>query len=330
MREDMKQTTLTVENLKTHFFTRGGVAKAVDGVSFSIKAGEILGLVGESGSGKSMTGYSIMGLIDSPGEVIDGSIKLKGRELRGLPEAEMRAIRGDRIAMIFQDPMMTLNPVLRIDTQMIEAIVAHRKVSEGEARAQARAALARVGIPSPDERLLAYPHQFSGGMRQRVAIAIALLNEPDLIICDEPTTALDVTIQGQILYEMQKLCRESGTALIWITHDLSVVAALADSVCVMYAGKIIESGSVKDVIERSTHPYTRGLIASAPSRNPRGRPLSQISGSTPSLLNLPAGCAFRERCSRASADCLDEPVLVSSGGRTFRCFHPFENSGEKS
>lgn len=323
----MNQPTLIVDNLKTHFFGRSGVAKAVDGVSFSIQPGEILGLVGESGSGKSMTGYSIMGLIDPPGRVVDGSIKLKGKELRGLSEREMRAIRGDRIAMIFQDPMMTLNPVLRIDTQMIEAIAAHRQVSARRAREMARDALARVGIPSPDERLLAYPHQFSGGMRQRVAIAIALLNAPDLIICDEPTTALDVTIQAQILYEMQKLCRESGTALIWITHDLSVVAGLADTVSVMYAGKVIESGSVKDVLERPLHPYTQGLIASAPSRNPRGRPLKQIPGSTPSLLNLPSGCAFRERCAYANADCINDPVQTVTDGRTFRCYHPIEFGG---
>jgi peptide/nickel transport system ATP-binding protein len=236
----------------------------------------------------------------------------------------MRSIRGDRIAMIFQDPMMTLNPVLRIDTQMIEAVLAHRNVSREKARSMARDALVRVGIPSPDERLLSYPHQFSGGMRQRVAIAIALLNEPDLIICDEPTTALDVTIQAQILYEMQKLCRECGTALIWITHDLSVVAGLADKVCVMYAGRIIESGSVKDVLDHPMHPYTSGLIASAPSRNARGARLRQIPGATPSLLNLPSGCAFRERCSRATADCVHEPLLQATNGRQFRCFHPVQ------
>ena len=217
---------------------------------------------------------------------------------------------------------MTLNPVLRIDTQMMEAVLAHHHMSQDAARALCRDALARVGIPSPDERLLAYPHQFSGGMRQRVAIAIALLNKPDLIICDEPTTALDVTIQGQILYEMQKLCRESGTALIWITHDLSVVAGLADTVGVMYAGKIVESGSVQQVLEQPRHPYTHGLIASAPSRNPRGQPLRQIRGMTPSLLNLPAGCAFRERCDSATAACQAEPELRATDGRTLRCFHP--------
>ena len=314
--------TLSVANLKTQFSTRAGIVKAVDDVSFSVMPGQIMGLVGESGSGKSMTGYSIMGLIDKPGEVAGGSILLQGRELRDLSPEAMRAVRGDRIAMIFQDPMMTLNPVLRIDTQMMEAVLAHHAVSKSTARTMSRDALARVGIPSPDERLLAYPHQFSGGMRQRVAIAIALLNKPDLIICDEPTTALDVTIQGQILYEMQKLCRESGTALIWITHDLSVVAGLADTVCVMYAGKIVESGTVQQVLDQPRHPYTHGLIASAPSRNPRGQPLRQIRGMTPSLLNLPSGCAFRERCDSASAACAVQPALQEFDGRALRCFHP--------
>jgi peptide/nickel transport system ATP-binding protein len=314
--------TLCVSHLQTQFATRAGIVKAVDDVSFSVMPGQIMGLVGESGSGKSMTGYSIMGLIDRPGEVVGGSILLQGKELRGLSSEAMRAVRGERIAMIFQDPMMTLNPVLRIDTQMMEAVFAHHDVSKDTARAMARDALARVGIPSPDERLLAYPHQFSGGMRQRVAIAIALLNKPALIICDEPTTALDVTIQGQILYEMQKLCRESGTALIWITHDLSVVAGLADTVSVMYAGKIVESGTAHQVLEHPRHPYTHGLIASAPSRNPRGQPLRQIRGMTPSLLNLPVGCAFRDRCDHATPACTAQPALQEFDGRALRCFHP--------
>jgi peptide/nickel transport system ATP-binding protein len=314
--------TLQVDNLTTQFVTREATVTAVDNVSFSVQPGQIMGLVGESGSGKSMTGYSIMGLIDAPGKITDGRILLKGQDLRQMSAERMRQIRGDRIAMIFQDPMMTLNPVLRVDTQMMEAVFAHRKVSKEQARDLSRDALARVGIPSPDERLLAYPHQFSGGMRQRVAIAIALLNKPDLIICDEPTTALDVTIQGQILYEMQKLCRESGTALIWITHDLSVVAGLADTVSVMYAGKIVESGDVHQVLEHPRHPYTHGLIASAPSRNPHGQPLKQIPGMTPSLRNLPSGCAFRERCSRATSACIEVPALQTVDGRALRCFHP--------
>ena len=316
------QPTLDVRNLTTQFTARAGIATAVNDVSFSVLPGQIMGLVGESGSGKSMTGYSIMGLIDSPGKVTAGQVLFKGADLRSLSPSAMRNVRGDRIAMIFQDPMMTLNPVLRIDTQMMEAVLAHHPVGRETARAMSRDALARVGIPSPDERLLGYPHQFSGGMRQRVAIAIALLNKPDLIICDEPTTALDVTIQGQILFEMQKLCRESGTALIWITHDLSVVAGLADTVCVMYAGKIVESGTVEQVLEHPRHPYTFGLIGSAPSRNPRGQPLRQISGMTPSLLNLPSGCAFRSRCERASEICSTPPPLALVDDQSFRCFYP--------
>lgn len=322
------QPTLSVQNLQMHFSAREGVVKAVEDVSFSVAPGQIMGLVGESGSGKSMTAYSIMGLIDAPGNIVGGKILFQGRNLLELSPEAMRRVRGNRIAMIFQDPMMTLNPVLRIDTQMIEAVLAHQDVGKAAARAMARDALLRVGIASPDERLLAYPHQFSGGMRQRVAIAIALLNKPDLIICDEPTTALDVTIQGQILYEMQKLCRESGTALIWITHDLSVVAGLADTVCVMYAGKIVESGSVREVLEQPRHPYTHGLIASSPSNNKRGEPLRQIPGMTPSLLNLPSGCAFRTRCKRATATCATTPPLTIAGARTLRCFHPIAEAIE--
>jgi peptide/nickel transport system ATP-binding protein len=239
----------------------------------------------------------------------------------------MRHVRGRRIAMIFQDPMMTLNPVLRIDTQMIEAIQAHERVGRAEARRRARDALGQVGIPSPDERLMAYPHQFSGGMRQRVAIAIALLNRVELIVADEPTTALDVTIQGQILFEMQRLARETGTALIWITHDLSVVASLADEVCVMYAGRIVERGGVDDVLDRPAHPYTAGLIGSVPSRNRRGAPLQQIPGVMPSLLALPPGCSFAPRCAHADARCATEPpVSVLAPGREVRCVRPLRGA----
>ena len=321
-------TVLKVDNLRTHFFTKAGVVKAVDDVSFSIDKGQILGLVGESGSGKSMTGYSIMGLIDPPGRVVEGRIMLNGEDVTAHSNEQWRALRGNRVAMIFQDPMMTLNPVLRIDTQMIEAIIAHEKISHAAARSRCRDALARVGIPSPDERLLAYPHQFSGGMRQRVAIAIALLNKPDLIICDEPTTGLDVTIQGQILFEMQALCRESGTALLWITHDLSVVAGLADNVAVMYAGRIVEQGSTAALLDHPLHPYTKGLLDSVPSRNVKGRPLKQIPGMTPSLTNLPQGCAFRTRCDRATDTCLTAPLLEAADGRTLRCFHPVSQTPE--
>ena len=236
----------------------------------------------------------------------------------------MRQLRGNRIAMIFQDPMMTLNPVLRIDTQMIEAILAHDDVPEARRCARARDALARVGIPSPDERLEAYPHQFSGGMRQRVAIAIALLNRPDLIIADEPTTALDVTIQGQILYEVQKLARETGTALIWITHDLSVVAGLADRVCVMYAGRIVEQGRASEVLDAPAHPYTQGLLDSRARRATHAaQRLRQIPGMTPSLLDLAPGCAFRERCSAPTPSAAQpaDAVRDADAGRGVRCHH---------
>ena len=319
----MTTPTLEVVDLKTHFFTKTGVVKAVDGVSFKVGKGEVMGLVGESGSGKTVTGFSVIGLVDPPGEVVDGKILFHGQNLLALSDEEMRDLRGSKIAMIFQDPMMTLNPVLRIDTQMIEAVRAHKEVSRDEAYRRARETLVAVGIASPDERLRAYPHQFSGGMRQRVAIAIALLNEPDLIIADEPTTALDVTIQAQILYEAQKLCRRTGTAMIWITHDLTVVAGLADRICVMYAGRDVEHGSVDQVLDTPLHPYTHGLIGSVPSRNRRGQPLHQIPGMTPSLLNLPPGCAFRTRCPRATDVCMEEPRVTAHGnGRSVRCFHP--------
>jgi len=325
----MTAPTLEVRDLQTHFFTRAGVVKAVDGVSFSVGRGKVMGLVGESGSGKSVTGFSIIGLVDPPGRIAGGSILFQGRDLAKLSEEEMRDLRGNRIAMIFQDPMMTLNPVLRIDTQMIETVKAHKKVSMEEARQRARDTLGMVGIPSPDERLKAYPHQFSGGMRQRVAIAIALLHEPQLIVADEPTTALDVTIQGQILAEVQKLCATTGTSMIWITHDLSVVAGLADDIAVMYAGRIVEKGVVGEVLDKPLHPYTHGLIGSVPSRNKRGEALRQIPGMTPSLLNLPKGCAFRARCPRASEACLAEPVMAEIlPGRDVRCIHPHLEASE--
>ncbi len=315
--------TLEVRNLRTHFFTRAGVVKAVDDVSFTVARGKVLGLVGESGSGKTVTGFSIMGLVDPPGRIVGGSILFQGRDLAKLTDEEMRHLRGNRIAMIFQDPMMTLNPVLRIDTQMIETVQAHETVSEAEARSRARDALGMVGIPSPDERLKSYPHQFSGGMRQRVAIAIALLHRPDLIVADEPTTALDVTIQGQILAEVQKLAATTGTSLIWITHDLSVVAGLADDIAVMYAGKIVEYGDVGEVLDGPLHPYTHGLIGSVPGRNRRGEPLRQIPGMTPSLLSLQPGCAFRARCPRAQEDCQVMPELLAwRPRREARCHHP--------
>ncbi|GAB4394619.1 MAG: ABC transporter ATP-binding protein [Kiloniellaceae bacterium] len=328
--ETLSGPTLDVRDLKTHFFTKEGVVKAVDGVSFQVAPGEVLGLVGESGSGKSITGFSILGLVDAPGRIAGGEIRFQGRDLVPLAESERRKLRGSKIAMIFQDPMMTLNPVLRIDTQMTEAVLAHRDVSKERALEIAREALVKVGIASPDERLASYPHQFSGGMRQRVAIATAFLNEPELIIADEPTTALDVTIQGQILHEAQTLCRETGTAMIWITHDLAVVAGLADHICVMYAGRIVEQGPIDAVLDQPAHPYTVGLIGSVPSRNRRGGRLFQIPGMTPSLLNLPEGCAFRSRCPRADDACREEPpVRPASEGRQVRCVHPHDEPLEE-
>ncbi len=323
--------TLDVRDLKTHFFTKAGVARAVDGVSFTVGKGEVVGLVGESGSGKSVTGFSIIGLVDPPGRVVSGEVRFNGRNLLDLDAEKMRSLRGNRIAMIFQDPMMTLNPVLRVDTQMVETIRAHdASVSKRDALARARDALGQVGIPAPDERLKSYPHQFSGGMRQRVAIAIALLNKPDLIIADEPTTALDVTIQGQILHEAQKLCRETGTSMIWITHDLAVVAGLADKICVMYGGRIVEQGGIDDVLDHPVHPYTRGLLGSVPGHNTRGQRLYQIPGMAPSLLNLPEGCAFQARCPKADSACKAEPEITEPvPGREIRCFHPHLDQDEE-
>ena len=324
---------LDVRGLKTHFASRDGVVKAVDGVDLTVGRGEVVGLVGESGSGKSITGLSILGLVDPPGRIVGGEVLFDGVDLTTQDDRAMRALRGDRIAMIFQDPMMTLNPVLSIGTQMIETLVAHPRsppLSAAAMRARAIDGLARVGLASPQERLASYPHQLSGGMRQRVAIAIALLNDPDLVVCDEPTTALDVTIQAQILALMQARVAADGLSLIWITHDLTVVAGLADRVAVMYAGRIVESGTTAQIIETPRHPYTRGLIDSTPAAlaqrpgdRSRSRRLRPIPGSPPSLAHLPVGCPFRPRCPNAQDDCRrDPPTVVDETGRSLRCFHP--------
>jgi peptide/nickel transport system ATP-binding protein len=256
---------------------------------------------------------------------VAGSIRFLGEELVGQSEARWQRLRGGRIAMIFQDPMMTLNPVLRVETQMIETVRAHQKVSRAAAREASLQALQRVGIPAPAARLRAYPHQLSGGMRQRGAIAIAFLNRPALIIADEPTTALDVTVQAQILYEAQTLCRETGTAMLWITHDLAVVAGLAERIAVMYAGRIVETGTTDDIIDRPLHPYTRGLLGSVPDPDRAGERLTQIPGVMPSLLGLPSGCAFRDRCPRADGECASAPPGPSEpvAGRVVRCVRPY-------
>jgi peptide/nickel transport system ATP-binding protein len=324
----MSDIILDVRGLRTAFHTEAGAWPAVDGVSFTLKRGEILGLVGESGSGKSVTGFSLMGLIDPPGEIVAGEIKFKGKDLRKLDEESMRQLRGNRIAMIFQDPLMTLNPVLRIGEQMAEAILTHSDVSRAEAMARCAEALGLVGIPSPQARLRSFPHEFSGGMRQRVAIAIAMLNNPDLIIADEPTTALDVTIQGQILYRMQEICRTRDTALIWITHDLGVVAELADRVAVMYAGRIVETGPVAQVLDNPRHPYTQGLLRSMPGIAQPGARLQQINGMAPSLAARPSGCPFRPRCPNAVTRCTEQfPGPTQEGARMFHCYAPVQRAG---
>ena len=318
----MTEPVLSVKNLSTHFFTRGGVVKAVDGVSFDLARGEIMGLVGESGSGKTVTGFSLIGQVDAPGRIVEGSVKLNGAELTTLSEKAMRTRRGNEISMIFQDPIATLNPMLTIGQQMRLAIDAHERLSAQAAEARAAELLTQVGIPSAKARLRAYPHEFSGGMRQRVAIAIALLHRPSVIVADEPTTALDVSIQAQILFQMRDLARETGTAMIWISHDLAVVSSLASKLAVMYAGRIVEQGPTAMLLRHPRHPYTAGLIASLPAMAKPGTPLTQIPGTTPSLLSLPPGCPFAPRCDRADDLCKTRPPLTTQGKRGWRCFHP--------
>jgi peptide/nickel transport system ATP-binding protein len=322
----MSEPLLVVDGLTTEFPTRAGVVRAVREVSFHVHAGEIVGLVGESGSGKSVTGFSILGLIDPPGRIARGSVKLAGRELIGLPSSALRAVRGREIAMVFQDPAATLNPVLRIGDQMALAIHAHERVSEAAARERVVDVLTLVGIPDAARRLDAYPHQFSGGMRQRVAIATALLNRPKLIICDEPTTALDVSVQAQILTEMRSLARDMGTAMIWISHDLATVSSLASRILVMYAGRVIEEGPIREVLSAPRHPYTRGLLDSLPAKAVAGQDLVQIPGAPPSMVALPPGCAFAPRCPRADPVCETEPAPPGKAARRWRCHHPHEGA----
>lgn len=318
----MSDPVLSVKNLTTHFFTRAGVVKAVDGVSFDLAKGEIMGLVGESGSGKTVTGFSLLGLVDAPGRIVEGSVRLNGTELTTLSNAALRDRRGREISMIFQDPIATLNPMLTIGQQMKMALDAHERLSTRAAMARSAELLEQVGIPSAAARLRAYPHEFSGGMRQRVAIAIALLHRPAVIVADEPTTALDVSIQAQILYQMRDLAAETGTAMIWISHDLAVVSSLASKLAVMYAGRIVEQGPTATLLRDPRHPYTAGLIASLPAMAKPGTPLTQIPGTTPSLLSLPPGCPFAPRCGRATESCGSNPEMTLQDNRGWRCFHP--------
>jgi peptide/nickel transport system ATP-binding protein/oligopeptide transport system ATP-binding protein len=299
-----------------------GVVKAVDGVDFSLKPGQTLGIVGESGCGKSVTSLSVMRLIDPPGWIAGGQMLFRGTDLARLSEKEMRRIRGDEISMIFQEPMTSLNPVFTVGNQVMEAIIEHRKVSKREALAQTVQLFRMVGIPSPERRVKDYPHNMSGGMRQRVMIAMALALQPDLLIADEPTTALDVTIQAQILELIKDLRVKVNTAVMLITHDIGVVAEMADNVVVMYTGKVVEHGTVMQVLKTPKHPYTVGLLNSIPSLGQKGTRLNVIPGTVPSPLNLPRGCPFAPRCPHVMAICREElpPLKTLDDGSAARCW----------
>ena len=295
---------LEVSNLRTSFFTQAGEVRAVNDVSFSLDRGKVLGIVGESGSGKSVTAYSIMQILTHPGRIVGGSVKFDGQELVGASKEEMRKIRGKKISIIFQDPMTSLNPVYTIGNQMREAIMLHTKRNKKQATERALELLRMVNVNEPEKRLKQYPHELSGGMRQRVMIAMAIACEPDILIADEPTTALDVTIQAQILEVMQNLQKELGLAIIMITHDLGVIAQLCDEVIVMYAGKICERGTADDIFYQPLHEYTKGLLASIPGADDDDKPLVPIAGTPVDLLNLPQGCFFAPRCKNAMKICL--------------------------
>ncbi|UCE56537.1 MAG: ABC transporter ATP-binding protein [Desulfobacterales bacterium] len=303
---------LEVQDLEVKFALRFGELTAINGVSFTLDKGERLGIVGESGAGKSVTGFAIINLISKPGYISDGKILFEGEELNRLPEEEMRKIRGNRISMVFQDPMMTLNPVLTISTQMVETVLAHQDVSRSDATDIALEKLKKVHIPSPEKRLHQYPHECSGGMRQRIVIAIALLTNPSLIIADEPTTALDVTIQAEIMDLLLELCESEKMGFILITHDLSVVSQVTEKIAVMYAGKIVETGSTEAVIYDPKHPYTQGLIKALPGSLQPGTRLNQIPGMMPTLTDIPPGCAFHPRCTISDTVCrMEAPALIS-------------------
>ena len=320
---------LEVKSLCTEFPVKRGVVRAVDDVSFEVSEGEILAIVGESGSGKSVTSLSVMGLLAEPGHVAGGEMTFDGKDLVHLSEKEYREMRGNDMAMIFQEPMTSLNPVYRIGDQIVEAIRTHEKVSKKEALTRAIDLLRKVGIPSPEARVRDYPHQMSGGMRQRVMIAMALACNPKLLIADEPTTALDVTIQAQILDMINQLKRKNNTSMLLITHDLGVVAQNCDDVAIVYAGEIVEVGSIKDVYREKLHPYTSGLFGSVPSLSSTERRLRAIDGMMPDPTKLPGGCKFYERCPRAAERCRSElPALVEYGpGHKVRCFEYYGKGG---
>jgi len=306
---------LEVKNLRVDFPTRRGTLLAIDDISFSIEPGEVLGVVGESGAGKSLTGASIIGLLEPPGQISAGQVLLEGNRIDDLPYEEMRRIRGKKIGAIFQDPLTSLNPLYTVSRQLTETILVHMDMTQEQARTRAIELLDEVGIPAAEKRINSYPHEFSGGMRQRVVIALALCANPKLIVADEPTTALDVSIQAQIIALLKRLCKDHKTAVMLITHDMGVIAETADRVAVMYAGRIVEIGKVRDVIKSAKHPYTKGLMGSIPVVGHDVEVLQQIDGSMPRLTEIPVGCAFNARCPDAVDRCFKErPDLMSTGG----------------
>lgn len=317
----MAETVLSIRDLSVEIPTRHGIVRPVDGVSYDIRAGEILGVVGESGAGKSMAGNAVIDLLSPPAHIASGEIWLNGKRIDQLKGEAMRKLRGKEIGMVFQDPLTSLNPLLQIGDQLVETMQTHLKLSDGQARKRAVQALEEVGIPGAAERVNSYPHEFSGGMRQRVVIALALCAEPSLIIADEPTTALDVSVQAQIIALLKRLCRERGTAVMLITHDMGVIAEATDRVAVMYAGRLAELGPVEQVLTRPKHPYTHGLMASTPLASAGKSRLHQIPGAMPRLDAVPDGCAFNPRCPRATDVCRRPPPPKVTDGMA-ACWHP--------
>ncbi|MGJ5152055.1 MULTISPECIES: ABC transporter ATP-binding protein [unclassified Bradyrhizobium] len=324
----MTAPVLSVRNLQVEFATRRGTLRAIDGVSYDIAKGEVLGVVGESGAGKSVTGLAVIGLIDPPGRISGGEIQLSGLRIDNLPPEEMRKVRGKRIGMIFQDPLTSLNPLYRVGDQIIETIRTHTNLTEQQARKRAIDLLAEVGISAPEKRIDGYPHEFSGGMRQRVVIALALCAEPELIIADEPTTALDVSVQAQIISLIKRLGRDHGTAVMLVTHDMGVIAETCDRVAVMYAGRVAEIGPVQEVINNPLHPYAKGLMGAIPTLAGEEKRLVQIPGSMPRLSAIPPGCSFNPRCSFAFDRCrVDRPEPLRQGTQAVAC-HLYDRATE--